>query len=204
MRLPDLTNTHQAGAWYLQSSPESDEDSATSIYISWMMEKNFDWAYQVRQCIKPLVSRRWIKNIHLPSFPDSNSHQDIRLAFKAEFCCLFEKAPLTSVPLLCLCSSGIWVTLLYPRRFLGHHVGCWRDGSTLKSHDSRCWGLLNIFNLDIEDCCGGLKLNRLSFPQGMLYFGELMGRLERAVVREGISNVVLTNKYRGPSIIMGT
>lgn len=38
----------------------------------------------------------------------------------------------------------------------------------------------------------------------MLYFGELVGRLERAVVREGIGNVVLTNKYRGPSIIMGT
>ena len=155
------------------------------------MEKDFDWAHQVRQCIKPLVSRRWIKNIHLPSFPDSNSHQDVRLAFKAEFCCFSEKAPLTSIPLLRLCSSGIWVTFLYPQRLLGHHVGCWRDGIILKSHDSRCWGLLNIFNLGIEDCCGGLKLNRLSFPQAMLSFWAGWSML-----REGIGNVIVTNKYQ--------
>lgn len=62
MRLLDPTDTHQAEALYLQSSPGSDEDSAMSIDVSWMIQKkkkkNFDWAYQIREYIKPLVSRR--------------------------------------------------------------------------------------------------------------------------------------------------
>lgn len=147
-------------------SPGSDEGSVSPNNISSMIGKTLMRHTKLDNIFKHCFCEDESKMYIYPVFRTRTATKTSDSHSRQNSAAFFEKALLPSVSLLRLCPSRLWVTLLYPRRYLGHRVDFCRDEIIWKSHDSRRWGLLSIFFLDIEDCCGGLKTDWLFYPAG--------------------------------------